>query len=182
MNLFELKDNKLIYSPEALALAPFKTIFDRDESKDKAKAIAELAALYYLVDFKSDFQNILDEQLRLKEVVSVLPELGKDWKPDAKWVDAVEFYKSRQETPVLKLIQSAKIGASKLEKFFNMVDLAAVDKSGKPKYNPKQLAETIKMMPDLTASLSKLEEQVKKEIEQKANQLRGGREKGAFAD
>lgn len=182
MNLFEIKDNRLIYAPEALALDVFKVLFDRDKAKDKAKAVAELAALYYLIDYKSDFQNILDEKERLKEIVSMLSELGKDWQPDAEWMNAVEFYKKLQETPSMKLVASSKNALGKLEKFFNTVDLTMTDKSGKPKYNPKQLAETVGTLPKLLTSINQLDEQVKKEIEQKNNKLRGGRDKGAFAD
>lgn len=182
MNLFEIQNNKLMYSPEALAIDPFKVLFERDKNKDKSKAIAELAALYYLVDYKSDFQNILDEQIRLKEIVSVLSDLGKDWKPDAEWVSAVEFYKNRQETPAIKLIKSAKVALHKIEIFFNSVDLHQTDKSGKPKHNAKQLLETVNKVSDSIEALNKMEEQAKREIEQKANKLRGGRDKGAFAD
>jgi hypothetical protein len=182
MNLFEIKNNKLVFSAEAIAIAPFKVLYDKDKTKTKEVATAELAAIYYFVDYKSDFSNILEETAKLKEIISILPDLGKDWKPYIEWNLAVDFYKKMQETPSMKLINSAKSAIGKLEKFFNTVDLMQVDKSGKPKYSPKQLGDTIAMMPKLIDSISALEEKIKKEIEQKNNKLRGGRDKGAFAD
>ena len=182
MNLFEIKNNKLIFAPETLGLIPFKTLFDRDKSKDKELAIAELTTLYFFVDYKSDFSNILDEQAKLKEIISVVSGLGKDWKPDAEWNAAVDFYKQRQETVSMQLIASAKVALNGLQKFFKTVDLTHTDKSGKPKYSPKQLSDTIGTLPKLIASINELEEQIKKEVEQKNNKLRGGRDKGSFAD
>lgn len=182
MNLFELKNNKLVFAPESLALAPFKSLWDNDTSKNKERAVAELSAIYFFVDYKSDFSNILDEQERLNQIRTVIPELGKDWKPTAEINTAIDFYKALQETPSMKLINSAKSAIGKLEKFFNTVDLMAVDKSGKPKYSPKQLSDTVTTLPKLITSITALEEQIKKEVEQKNNKLRGGRNKGAFAD
>ena len=182
MELFELKDNKLIFAPQALAINCFKALWDKDKSKHKEVATAELTALYFFCDYKSDFSNILDDTTKLKEITSIITDLGKDWKPDLDWNSAVEYYRKLQETPKLKLIGSAKNALAKIEKFFNTIDLHATDKSGKPKYNAKQLLETINQVPKAMESMDKLEEQAKKEIEQKNNKLRGGRDKGAFAD
>jgi hypothetical protein len=182
MNLFELKNNKLVFAPVALSIAPYKKLYDNDSSKHKEKATAELAAIYYFIDYKSDFSNILEENAKLHEIISILPDLGKDWKPYQEWNDAVDYYKKMQETPSLKLISSARNGLAKIEKFFNAIDLQAVDKSGKPKYSAKQLLDTINQVPKAIESMNMLEEQIKKEIEQKNNKLRGGRTKGAFVD
>ena len=182
MNLFEIKNNKLVFSPEAIAIAPFKVLYEKDTSKTKERAVAELAALYYFVDYKSDFSNILEENTKLHEIVSIIPDLGKDWKPYLEWNAAVEYYKKIQETPSLKLISSARNGLSKIEKFFNSIDLQSVDKSGKPKYSAKQLLDTINQVPKAIESMNMLEEQIKKELEQKNNKLRGGRAKGDYAD
>ncbi len=180
MNLFELKNNKLVISPESLALKPFKELWERDTTKDKSKAIAEISLVYYMSDYKSDFQNILDEKQRFAVVQQVLDL--KDWKPDATIIDAMQLYKELQETPSMKILASAKNALSKLQNFFNIIDLGATDKSGKPKYNPKQLADTVAVLPKLIAGLNSLEDQVKKEVEAKNNKLRGGRDKGNFAD
>lgn len=182
MNLFELKNNKLVFAPEAIAVAPFKVLYDSDTSKHKEKATAELAAIYYFIDYKSDFSNILEENAKLHEIISILPDLGKDWKPYTEWNEAVEYYKKMQETPSMNLMKAAKLGIGKLEKFFQTVDLNSVDKSGKPKYSPKLLADTIAQVPKISETITVLEEKIKKEIEQKNNKLRGGRDKGAFAD
>lgn len=182
MNLFELKNNVVVFSPEALQLEPFKVLWDRDTSKNKSKATAELALTYFFCDYKSDFASILDEKDRFNTIFPIIPDLGKNYIPDQEVVNAIEFYRKLQETPALKLINSAKQGLAKLEKFLNTIDLSATDKSGKPKYSPKQLADTIAMLPKLLSGLSILEEQTKKEIEQKNNKLRGGKDKGAFAD
>lgn len=74
MELFEL--NKTTYdvdiNPNALLLKPFKVIYNRDRSKSKEKALKELAYVYFFTDIKSDYQYIVDEDLRSDEIVKDL--------------------------------------------------------------------------------------------------------------
>lgn len=180
MELFELKNYRVTFAPQALALAPFKKIWDRDKSKDKIIAIAELASIYYFVDYRSDFTDILDETERIEEIKKYV-NLPKNWAPDAAYKEAVDFYMERSETISTKLLRDARIGVDKLSKFLRTVDLLEVDKHGKPKYNAKQIGDSIKNLGDIVGALDKLDEQVKKE-QRKNNTLRGGRQKGYHAD
>lgn len=181
MNLFEIKNNKLVFAPESLALAPFKALWDRDKSKDKYKAVAELAAIYFYADLKSDFSGLMNESDRLKEVRVYIPELGEDWKPDEMFNNAVSFYKEKSLTVTTKLLEDARMGLQKIGKFLRNVDLMATDEKGRPLYNAKQYADTQKAVAEIVISHNKLEELVKKEQVSKKDTV-GSKDKNMFED
>lgn len=185
MNLFELKNNVLQIQPEAYALGPFKKIWDRDKTKDKKKAIAELAYVYYTTDWGSDFSNILDEEERKEEVIKSCVHI-KGWKPDKVVEDAIKFYNQRQETIKLTLLQDARHGINNLSKYLRTVnfdDVEINEKTGdvKPKHDAKKYADTVKQIPAIIEALDTLEKAVKEEKEVEKG-LRGGRKKGLYID
>ena len=57
MKLFDIDNNKVIVHPEALLIQSFKLLWDRDKSKDKARALKELAYVYFMTDFKSPYDR-----------------------------------------------------------------------------------------------------------------------------
>lgn len=185
MNLFEMKDYKLQIHPEAYGLQPFKKILDRDKSKDKKIALEELSYIYFMTDYTSDFMNIIDEKERNKEVIKSTITI-KDWKPDKDVEEALKFYEERQYTIKLGLLWDARHGISKLSHYLrdiNFEENEINDKTGevKPKHDIKKYADTIKQIPGILEALDTLEEAVKKERDVQKG-LRGGREKGMYAD
>ena len=54
IKLFRYEGYKIIISEEALALKPFKQIWQRDRTVNKDKAIAELGFIYFFCDPRSD--------------------------------------------------------------------------------------------------------------------------------
>ena len=181
MNLFTLINDNITFSEEALALKPFHDLWKRDKSKGKIVATAELSTVFFLADFKSDFSDIVDEEERLTQVKSYIVGLPEDWKPDEVFNKAVEFYKERQKTISLKLLESARRAMDKISKYFDTVDLHAVDKQGKLLFNVSQFSTTIKNAGEMTESLRKLEQQVKKELTEKKGNV-GSKNKNVFED
>jgi len=185
MQLFQLKNYKLEIQPEAYSLTPFKKIWDRDKSKDKDVALKELAYVFFMCDFKSDFSNILDEIERSIEVIKYT-DLNKSWKPDKIVLDAVEFYRERNRSVALQLLEDARNGISKLSTYirdinFNEVEINEKTGDIKPKHDIKKYADTIKQVPAILAALKELEDEVKKEMDA-GNTLRAGRKKGMYVD
>jgi hypothetical protein len=186
MNLFELtSEYKVQINPAAYTLSHFKKIWDRDKSKTKEVAQAELAFVWFTCDYKSDFFNIPDAEQKEIEVIKECFK-GKKWTPDKVVRDAQEFYKERQKTFSLILLEDAVHGISKLSSYLrdiNFNENEVNERTGeiKPKHDIKKYADTIKTIPDIHKALISLEEAVKKEQQQK-NSLRGGREKGLYVD
>ena len=171
MELFKVVNDNVTFDPETLMLIPFRKIWDRDKSKNKTIALAELSTIFFYSDFKSDFYDMLDETEKLEQIKSYVVGLPKDWKPDEVFNEAVKFYKERSQTLSTKLLDSARKGVDKISKYLENVDLDKVDKQGKLLFNAKQFSDTIKGAGDMTESLNKLEQQVKKELTEKKNSI-----------
>ena len=55
--LFDLKDRKVTFSPQALMIPELKLIWDTDKTKDKIEAIKKLSYIYFLRLLKHDPVN-----------------------------------------------------------------------------------------------------------------------------
>lgn len=168
MNLFEIKDGKVIFAPQALALKPFKVLWTRDKSKDKYKAIAELSYVFYFCDYRSDFRDIVDEETRHDQIMSVI-DLEKNWKIDSKVQDCIELYYKLQESIAIQSLNAAKVGLDKVNKFILNVDLDERDDKGRPIYNPNVIDNSVSKIHTRLEQLLKVEEEVKKQIESKTD-------------
>lgn len=180
MELFELKDFSLTFSPQALALKPFKDLWEADKSKDKHKAIMELSYVYFFADGRSDFIDILDLETRTEEIKISL-SLPKDWKPSPLVEAAIKFYLEREDTVANRLLQAGIKGAEKIADFINGIDLNERDDKGKMVHNTKQIQSTIEALPKTVKSLIEAQKEVKKEKETKSG-ARGSQQKGTFED
>lgn len=172
MNLFELKDYKVTFSPQALLLKPFKDIWDADKTKDKIKAITELGIVYYMADVQSDFAFIQDGPDRIKAIVES-QGLPNSWKMNKKIETAIEFYKKYSETASSRLLVIAKKSIVKLEKFLEDVKLSDS--------NIKNIFDSTKRLPELNKTIEDLEEQISKQMQKKSN-ARGSILKAEFED
>lgn len=173
MNLFEVKDDQITFSPIALALKPFRALWDRDKTKGKKVAVAELAALYYFADYKSDFSEILDPTDKMETIKTVIVGMSTSWTPDDKFNAAVAFYRERQETITTVLLEDAKMAVSKVSKFLRDVDFDETD--------IKKVSDVLGNLPKTVETINALENAVKKELQQK-DSLRGGHAKATFED
>ena len=180
MQLFELQNYQVIFSPEALTIIPFKALWDRDTDKDKTRAIQELGYIWFLNDYKSDFSDILDPIEKEKAVRSSCITI-KDWQPDTLVQNAISFYKTRQETVASRMLEGALIYANKLDNWFREVDLFEDDAKGKPKFSPKMGNDMLKDLGKTIESLKQLQDVVRKEKDLNSK-LRGNREKGMYVD
>jgi hypothetical protein len=181
MRVIDLTNNQLVIAEEAYLLKPFKILWDRDKTKDKAHALSELGFVYFMEDFKSDFSDIVDEEERSKEVVANL-NLPKGWKEDKFVKDAREFYRKRSEDIIpLLLLRDAKVVIDRMRKYFREVDFLAVDKQGKLKYDISKVATVIEKSGGILENLIKLEGMVKKEVQSKKDMV-GSKKKATFED
>lgn len=181
MELFELNNGVVTYSPIALTLEPFKVLWKRDRSKDKSIAILELSYVYYFTDYKSDFSDIIDQREKSKEIIKVLFPKDTKWKPDDKVQTAIEFYRERSETITTRLLENAMMAVHKISTYLSSVDLTEVDDRGKLVHDAKKVADTVGALDKLIDSLAKVEEKVKKEKQVK-DKMRGSTEKKLFED
>ena len=181
MRLVDLLNNQIVISEEAYLLIPFKKLWDRDKSKHKERALAEMAYIYFMEDFKSDFSDIVDEKAREAEVLSSI-DLPSSWKEDDIVSEAREFYRKRSEeiTPLL-FLRDVKIAIDRMRAQLREVDFLAIDKNGKPKYDIEKFARVIEKSAGMLENLNKLEQMIKKEIQSKKDRV-GSKIKATFED
>lgn len=181
MKLFSLRNYALTVSEEAYALKPFKILWDRDKNKDKKIAIAELAYIFYMEDFRSDFSDILDDSERSREVI-INVGLPKSWKEDV-FVEAARcFYKDRVESVIsIQYLKDAKHAVGEMSKFFRNIDLSKVNRSGNFVYDISKVKTVLTDSASIIENLNELERIVKRDL-QEASNVRGDKPKSPFED
>jgi len=174
MEILDIKNNVAVIHPAALQIPCFKTLWIRDKSKTKSKALQELSYIYFVADYKSDFSDIIDEKERKEEVSKLF-----DIKEDEDIKKCIDFYKDRQQTISMHLLQAAKSGVNKIKQYIETVDLTELDDKGKPVHDVSKLNMIIAKLGDTIEGIRKLEEIVSKEIEDNTR-VRGGNELAMF--
>ena len=179
MKLFKYESYKITISEEAMLLKPFKAIWKRDRSQNKEKAIMELGFIYFFCDIRSDYQYIVDEDVR-KEAIKEGEGLPKEWEPDDLVLKAMEFYNTFKPTSAL-LLEDTRYAVDKLRKLLRDIDLTQTDDRGKPIYTLNTIAATIKQVPMLVKDLDEAERSIAKEIAQ-SDKVRGAQSKSIYED
>ena len=181
MRLFDLINNQLVISEEAYTIKVFKKLWDRDKTKDKEVALAELGYIYFMEDFRSDYADITDDTERNTEV-KVSISLPPKWKEDIFVKEARDFYRKRSEeiTPLL-FLRDVRIAIDRMREQFREVDFLATDKNGKNKYDIEKFARVIEKSANLLENLTKLELMVRKEVQAKRDKV-GTKTKSLFED
>lgn len=179
MKLFKYEGYNLTISEEAIVLKPFKTIWDRDKSKNKEKAIQELGYIYFMEDPRSDYLTYIDEESR-REQIKVGEGLPDSWKPDAKLEEARKFYASFKSEAAL-LAEDIRAAITNLRMYLRTIDLNAVDDRGKPIYTLNTYTAAIAQVPKLIVSLDEAEKTIARDIIA-SDKVRGSAEKAMFED
>ena len=179
IKLFEYDNYEVIIEPEAIMLAPFKVLYDRDKRKDKSLAKQELAYIYYMGDPRSDYQYIIDKDKRMGEVIKGLG-MPAGWKPDDAVNNALTFYESFKPVSA-GLLEDTRVAVDKLRKMLRDIDLDARDRNGKPIHTLSTVTQTIKQIPSLVRDLDEAERMLSKDIVAEAK-ARGSLNKSIFED
>lgn len=179
MKLFRYEGYKVVISEEAFALKVFRQIWNRDRSVNKDKAIMELAYIYFMVDPRSDYQYLVDEDERSKAIIEG-EGLPNGWKPDKSITEAMEFYSRFKPTAAL-LLEDTRYAVDKLRKLLREIDLNQLDDKGKPIYTLNSVTATIKQVPSLAKDLDEAEKALASEMRSEGK-MRGQGEKTIFED
>lgn len=162
MGLFHLEGNIVQIEPDSLAIPEMRAVWDRDKTRTKEIAYKELSYIYFVIDFKSPYQNIADEH-REAEVIKDFIKDDK-WRPDALVNLAIEKYNYLQETASLRLLKSARGAVEKLTTFFK-------DKNT----DDRNYTSNLEKLGKIIESIDKLEEKVRKDTKS-TEKIRGGGE------
>lgn len=179
LKLFKYEGYKVVISEEALLLTPFKKIWDRDRTKNKDRALAELGYIYFFNDPRSEYQYLVNTEDRHNAIVEG-EGLGDKWKPDKLVNEASEFYNSFKPTSAL-LLEDTRFAIDKLRQLLRDIDLTKEDDKGKPVYTLNTVTATIKQIPELVKGLDEAEKTLRSEVAN-LGRMRGQGEKTLMED
>jgi hypothetical protein len=169
MNLFEIENNVVIYSPQALMLEPFKKIWEKDKSEDKIQANLTMSYVYYMADERSDFMHILNVDERMQAIKEAL-QLPEDFNGRSEeLIQAMKFYEKLSETTSTKLLQSTRLVLQKISEFLDNINLNERDeRSNKPIHDIGKITGSVEKIPKLIRAINEIEKEVVKEKTLKA--------------
>lgn len=179
MKLFKYEGYKIEISEEAFALKVFRQIWNRDRTSSKDKAIMELGYVYFMVDPRSDYQYLVDEEERSKAIIEG-EGLPSNWKPDKLIKEAMDFYGKFKPTAAL-LLEDTRYAVDKLRKLLRDINLDEKDDKGKPVYTLNTITATIKQVPSLAKDLDEAEKALASEMRNQGK-MRGQGEKTIYED
>ena len=181
MNLFEIVNNVVTFSPQALMIKPFKAIWDADESEDKTQALLEMSYIYYMADDRSDFMHILDNDEREEEVAKFIG-LPDSWSGNRKdLVRAIHYYEQLSETTSTRLLKSTRLVLQKISEFLDNINMNERDeRTKKPIHDISKITSAVEKIPKLVKAINEIEKEVIKEKELKAQS--GNRTQSMFDD
>ena len=174
--MFILKNNKPWIEAKALFIPEFNELWLRDHTAKKARAMKELAYVYFIADFNSEYNIYGVEKVNVigKEI------MGKDgYKPDKAIKAAIARYEDIQNTYSMRYLKSIRDSTDSMIKYYD--DLRY--KSGKDdvnKYNPTLAMTSLKNLETVIEKLEKWEKKVRGEED--TMQIRGGGKVGMFED
>ena len=122
MKLIDIENKKPVIDPAALMIKEFKAIWDRDKTKDKGKALSELAYVYLSADYTSPYREY-DGERKIQQIRDAVMA-DQSWKPDKYIEEAEKRYKELQRTPSLGLLEDAEYAINKLRKYFRDTDIS----------------------------------------------------------
>lgn len=180
MHIIEYNNYQIEPTQEAFLIKPIRDLYKADKSKTKDKFMTQMSVIYFLVDPRSSYNYIIDEDERLKAIIEQ-EGLPANFKIDKKLQEAIDIYKKHVITTSYLLLQDTKLAIDKVRQFLRDVDLAAVDDKNKPIYTINSVTSAIKQIPQLAKDVIDAEKAITKEIEEQGK-LRGTANKTLMDD
>lgn len=165
--LFKVENKSVFPNPETLLIEPFKSIWNRDKTKAKNKAMEEFAYIEFMSSMKKSnpFRQYPEGRKEAKIIEEVINT--PKWKPDSKVKKAIKKIVDLQNngSTTYSYYMSAKKAAEKMQEFFEEFDLNERNlKSGNPLYKPRDVTSALNETAKTLQTLKDLESKVQEEL------------------
>ena len=111
-NFFIFENGKVVsINPKVLLIPEFNRLWNRDKSKNKAKFLKELAFIYFIADFESEYNSYgLDKEEQVAEDIFG----DRKWLPDEMIQEAIGKYEKLQDTHSMRMLKAIRKQADRL--------------------------------------------------------------------
>ena len=107
LNLFSFNDDwRVTIKPEALILKPFGDVVSK--YKNREDGLLELGYVYFMVDYRSEFSDIIDLEERKEKILETFGDDASKIIIDSTTQKAIELYEERQPSISLRFLESMK--------------------------------------------------------------------------
>lgn len=172
MKLVTYEDFQLKVADEALLVRPIRRLWNMDRTKNKELFFKQMSVLFFVYSPASNYSYIIDEEERLREVLS--QEGISDFHNTPEFKAAVDVYKKLTKTASSELLEDTRLVIENMRKALKSIDFDELEAKDIPNA-VKTVASVVGMMPKLVKDLSDAEKAVTKELEEQ-NSARGNQE------
>ena len=168
MKLLEYIDYQIKVSAEALLIKPIRQLYNSDRYLSKEKFMQQISYLYFMVDPRSTYSYIINEEERAKAIIEQ-EGLPHDFKPDTRLEEAMEIYKKHTVTESSLLLEDCRVAIDEVRSFlrgFKLDSESNMDDKGRPIYKINDLLTAVSKIPELVKKLSEAEKAVNRDIEE----------------
>jgi len=181
MKLIKIENFQLTIADEALLVKPIRKLWNQDRSASKEQFYKQMSYLYFMVDPRSTYSYILNENERAKTIIEQ-EGLDKNFTPSPLLQEAMEIYKKHTVTPSQELLNAALVAANTVSTFLKNPDiLNEEDDKGRPKYQISAITTALKNVEGIVTSLQNLQSKVENELTEQSK-ARGSQELTIFDD
>lgn len=181
MKLITIENFQLKVADEALLVKPIRKLFNQDRSASKEQFYKQMSYLYFMIDPRSTYSYILNEEERAKAIIEQ-EGLDSNFKPSPLLLEAMEVYRKHTITPSQELLNAALVAANTVSTFLKNPDiLNEEDDKGRPKYQISAITTALKNVEGIVTSLQNLQRKVESELTEQSK-ARGSQELTIFDD
>jgi hypothetical protein len=182
--LFTVTEKTVFPVTEALLIEPYKSIWERDKTKDKHQALSEFAYIEFMTSmnksnpYRQYAENKKEEKVRQAVIIK------KGWEPDELIRQGMHrIIKFNQEaSTTYNYYMAAKRAAEKMQEFFNEVDVTEKNpKTFNPVYKPRDITGALNDTEKVLSNLKSLEKKVEEELYEETKN-RSNKQVSFFAD
>lgn len=181
-NLFIIENNIAKPNVETLLISPYKEIWERDNSKDKERAIKEFTYIELMSSKKkSNPYAGYPEDTRHQKLKGMLFPEDKNWYPDnlveQALADIVEL--QTEASPTYRYYMDNLAAAEKTREYIQNIDLNERTEKGIPVYKPKDVTSAIIDTEKVIQTLTVLKEKMEQELTE-SSRIRGNKTINVF--
>ncbi len=186
LNLFYLDKNfDVALKPEAMSIKVFKNVMDKYE--DKSHGLAEITYIFHMVDFRTDYSDVIDLNERSRIVKENIVN-GNNITVDEITKAASTYWKGRQPSMSHKHLKTMNKALKGLQNALDSIEYEqiCVGEQGERKkaYDTmalKRIADIIKESPKIIDAIKSMTKSVNTEI-QENTAIRGQGEMSIYED